>query len=110
MNVFKKTCFECGAKVDILYENKCEDCFTTLNPPIEEVKPITLKVDNKSKEISYNSHFYPPEEIEKMLPNIMKKRVVINPLYTLNKVWIEDFKIKGSKVIFDVCVDCDLKD
>ena len=110
MSVFKKTCCECGAKVDKLYEGKCEDCFTMIHPPIEEIKPITLKVDNKSKEISYNSHFYPANEIEQMLPNIMKKRVVLNELYNLNEVWIENFQIKGNKVIFDVCVDCDLKE
>lgn len=109
MVVFKKTCFECGAKVDNLYQGKCENCILETQPPILEIKPVTFKIDNKSKDIFYGSSFFKQEKIKEMLPDIMKKRVIINDFYILNDLWIENFQIKGNRIIFDVCVDCALK-
>lgn len=108
--VFLKTCFNCGKKTEKTYENMCETCFKQINPPIANLKPINFKICNFTKQICYNSYYYPQEEILEMLPNIVKKKIEINPKYNLNQINIKDFQIVGHKVSFDIEVDCNLKE
>ena len=107
---FLKTCFECGAQVKKLYEGKCENCFKEENPPVKEVKQVTFKIDNVSKKICYNNHFYEQDQIEKMLPDIMKRRVIMNKNYVFKDLEIENFEIDGHKLIFDLVVESEFKD
>jgi len=107
MSVFKKTCFECGEKVDSLKNGMCEVCFKEQFPPIKEIKTLNLKTCNVCGKISYNNHFYEVDEFEDMIPDIMKKRVTLNEGYVLNSIEVNDFEVKGAKVCFDVRVDCD---
>lgn len=108
--MFKKTCYECGAKVDVLYEGKCENCYSETSPPIAEIKPLNLKYCNSCKKIHYNNLLLTKKEIEERLPNIVKKNLVIDENYKLKKLEINNFEIEGPKVIFDVNVDCELKE
>ncbi len=107
--MFLKTCFSCGAKVKDLYEGNCEECFKKENPPISELKQINFKICNMSKKICYKSVYYDQEKIFKMMPDIIKKHLIINPHYILKDFQIENFEIEGHKVRFDLEVDCDLK-
>lgn len=107
MSVFKKTCFECGSKVDEVRENLCLDCYKELHPPIAEIKPLNVKVCTVCEKISYNNHFFEVVEFEELLPDIMKKRVVLNDGYRLNSVEIFDLQIRGRQLEFNVEVDCD---
>jgi NMD protein affecting ribosome stability and mRNA decay len=107
--MFKKTCYECGAKVDILFEGKCEKCYNEESPPIKEIKPLNMKYCNSCKKIHYNNQLLTIDEIKKRIKDIVKKHLVINENYKLNKLEINNFEIEGSKVIFDVKVDCDLE-
>lgn len=107
--VFKKVCFECGAKEEKLYEGKCLKCFKTDVLPIKEIKEINLKICNQCSKIHYNSGFYTVDEIEEMLPTIVKNRMIIDPNYILKKLDINNFEVRGSKLSFDISVDCDLK-
>ena len=109
MSVFKKQCFVCGKKDDVLYEQQCEDCFTQNYPPIKEIKPLSLKIDNITGDISYNNHYYSQDEFFLLLPKIMKKNIVLHPRYSLKQYAIEDIHIKGHRLFFDVVVECDLK-
>ena len=109
MSVFKKRCFACGEQADQLFEGKCEECLVEEMPPIKEVKPITLKIDNQTKQICYNNYYYNQEVFFKMLPDIAKKNLVLNEHYVLKELKIENILVKGHKLEFDIEVDCDLK-
>lgn len=109
MSVFKKLCFNCGNKVDFLKEGLCENCYKEQFPPIKEIKQLNLKSCNVCSRISYNNHFYSVDEFEDMLDDILRKKVVLNEGYKLNSVHANDLEIKGTKVSFDVSVDCDLE-
>ncbi len=104
---FKKTCFECGKKVDNLYDGKCEDCFKDNNPPVKEIKPLNLKICNMCKKIHYNNQLLTLDEIEELLPTTMKKRIILNEGYKLKEIEIEDFEQIGNKIVFNLKVDCD---
>lgn len=105
---FMKRCFSCGEKVEKLHEGLCEVCNKEQNPPIKEIKPANMKYCNECCRVHYNNIMRTMEEIEEMLPNIMKSRVILNPGYKLNSLDIHNFKRKGNKLSFDVEVDCDL--
>jgi hypothetical protein len=109
MSVFKKRCFLCGKQTNRLYDQHCEECFSQEFPPIKEVKPISLKVDNITQDICYNNHYYPQKEFFKMLPEIMKKNIVLNQGYVLKEYSLENIEVKGHKLLFDIHVDCDLE-
>lgn len=104
-----KTCFACGAKVKDLYESKCEECYKLSFPPIKELKPMTFKICNHTKRIWYNNVYHEPAYVQEMLPNWTKKNLILNDRYTLKKLDIENFEIKGHKLVFDVTVDCTLR-
>ena len=106
---FLKTCYSCGSKVEKLFDGICSECVKEQFPPIEQVKPINFKIDNMSGQISYNNIYYDVDKIEEMLPSIVKKNIVINENYVLNDLDIQNFEVKGSKLSFDIEVDCDLK-
>lgn len=108
--MFKKTCYECGNKIDVLYEGKCEKCFTSENPPISEIKPLNIKYCNHCKKINYNNQYYEPVEFVERIVDLIKKNIIINQNYTLKELKIENFEIIGEKVAFDIEVDCDLKE
>ena len=110
MSLFKKTCFDCGSKVDDLYDGRCEDCLKQEFPPIKELKQINFKFCNSTKKVCYNNYFYEREKIEEMLPDIVRKNLVLNDHYDLNELFIENFRIEGHKVSFDVGVDASIKD
>jgi len=74
---FKKTCFECGSKVNKLYNGVCIECFKETNPPVMEIKPLNIKICNMCKKIHYNNQLLEVEEFEKLLPSIMKKRIIL---------------------------------
>lgn len=107
--MFKKTCYSCGAKVNELYDGICGSCLKEQRPPIREVKHLNFKICNMSKKIKYKNYFYEQEEIEKMIPDIMKKQVIIDEAYKLKDLKVKNFEINGHNVSFDVEVDCDLK-
>jgi nonsense-mediated mRNA decay protein 3 len=109
MNVFKKTCYNCGKKVDKLYDNLCEECFLEKYPVIEEIKPIKIKFCNMCKKIHYKKSTIEPEEFLEKLPKLIEKNIKINNKYKLNSIKIENFEIDGIKVNFDVVFDFDLK-
>ncbi|MEC8339618.1 MAG: NMD3-related protein [Nanoarchaeota archaeon] len=109
MSMFKKTCFSCGAKVDKLYEGICEDCVKEQYPPIYEIKPMNLKICNVTKTICYNNYYQEFDEIKKILPDIAKKHVVLNPQYELVSLQVENIEIIGNKLGFDINVECELK-
>lgn len=106
--MFKKTCFDCGAKVDIVYEGLCENCYKEQNPPIKEIKPINMKYCNKCKKIVYSNQYYTKDEIKEKINDIVKKNLIINDGYILNEIKVLNFKVEGSKVSFDVEIDSDL--
>lgn len=105
---FMKQCFSCGAKVKTLYDGICESCLKEQFPPIKEVKPLNFKICNFSKKISYNNHFYEPEKIIDMLPDIVFKNVILNDHYKLNSIQIDNIEIDGHKFGFDIEVDCEI--
>jgi len=107
MSVFKKTCFECGAKVDKLIDGRCEECFRQEFPPIKNLKPIKALYCNNCKSIKYNNATISREEFEERMPLIVKKYLILNENYKLNDIKIFNFKIKNNKVEFDFEVDCD---
>lgn len=109
MSMFKKTCFSCGAKVDILFEGICEECVKEQYPPIYEIKPINLKICNVTKRISYNNYYHDFEELKKILPDITKKHVILNPQYELKELKLDNIELNGNKIGFDLEVDCELK-
>lgn len=108
--VFKKMCFECGAKEDKLYEGKCLKCYKGEVLPIKEIKETNFKICNQCTKIHYNSGLYTVDEIEDMLPSIIAKRIVLNKGYVLTDLEIENFELKGSRLCFDVSVDTELKE
>lgn len=108
--MFKKTCYACGAKVDKLYDGICLACFKEQHKPIEEIKPVKFKICNFTKQISYKNMYYDEEEIKEMLPDIVKKNIVINPFYKLEKIDIENFEVDGHMLRFEVIAHCDLEE
>jgi len=108
MSKFKKTCFICGEKTEKIYSSMCEECFKEKFPPIEELKPLNVKVCNMCKKVNYSNHYMEPEEFEKRFPQIVKKNLIINDKYTLNDLKISNFKINGERVSFQLEVDCTL--
>ena len=109
MNVFKKTCFECGNKVDNLIDGRCENCFKAEFPPIKELKPIKALYCNNCKSIKFNNATISQKEFKDRMPTIVKKNLILNENYILKNIEISNFKIKNNKVEFDFEVDCDLK-
>ena len=108
--MFKKTCFNCGNKVDKIYNGLCEECFKTDNPPIKEIKPINIKYCNSCKKLAYSNQYYTQKEIEEKINDIVKKHTVLNDNYVLNSLEVTNFNIDGAKVNFDVEIDCDLNE
>lgn len=108
--MFKKTCFNCGNKVDLVYNGLCEDCFKKQNPPIQEIKPINIKYCNVCKKLIYNNQYYSQEEIEEKIEEIVNKNLILNEGYKLKELNITNFEINGGKVSFDVEVDAKLNE
>lgn len=109
MSMFKKTCFSCGNKVDELYESQCEDCYKQEFPPIKEIKPLNIKVCNMCGKIYLGHTLITFEELKERLPLNVTKNTILNEGYILNSVSIKNLKLTREKIIFDVEVDCDLK-
>lgn len=107
--MFKKTCFECGAKIEDVYEGMCQSCYKEKNPPIKEIKPINIKYCNSCKRLFYNNQMYYPEEIENKIEEIVAKNLILDEKYELKKLTVENFIIEKATVNFDVEIDCDLK-
>jgi NMD protein affecting ribosome stability and mRNA decay len=107
MSVFKKSCFECGKKVDVVKNNLCFECYKEQNPPIKEMKAMNIKYCNICGRIHYNNYFYDVDEFEEVLPQLLKKRIEISEGYNLNSITVEDFEVRSSKIGFDVKVDVD---
>lgn len=108
--VFKKTCFECGAKEEKLYEGKCIKCYRGEVLPIKEIKETNFKICNQCSKIHYNSGLYTVDEIEEMLPSIILKRITLNKGYILKNLEINNFELKGSKLIFDIDIETQLQE
>lgn len=108
--MFKKTCYECGAKVDTLFEGLCNKCISEDSPPIQEIKPLNLKYCNSCKKININNQLITKEELIKRLPDIVKRNIKINKNYKLENLEIKNFNIEGDKITFDVGVNCELKE
>ena len=106
---FLKTCYECGAREEKLYDGKCEDCFKKACPPIEEVKPINIKYCNTCKKIHYQNQLITREELIERLPDIARRNTVIDKHYSLNYIELENVEIKGDEVSFDITAHCSLK-
>lgn len=108
MSIFKKTCIDCGSKVDEVKEGLCYNCYSELNPPIKEIQETNLKICNECRRIHYNNAIFTIDEIKEMLPNILKKRIILNEGYKLESLNISDFKIKNSKISFDINAETNL--
>lgn len=106
--MFKKVCYNCGAKVDSVHDGLCLKCFKKEEPPIKEIKPINLKYCNMCMKIHLNNSLYTFEQLGEVLPTVMKKRVVLNEGYKLNSLQIKDLQRQGNKILFDIVVDCDI--
>jgi len=106
---FKKTCFKCGIKTEKLYNNLCEKCFKKEFPPIKEIKPINIRYCNMCFKLYIGNSIVEKEEFIERLPYLVKKNLILNEKYKLNKLFIEDLEIKGNKISFEIIVDCDLK-
>ena len=78
-------------------------------PPVKEVKPMSFKICNQTRNIFFNNGYHDEAHVEKMLPSWVKNYVVLNEKYKLNSISIDNFKVKGHKLVFDIVVDCDLK-
>ena len=108
--VFKKIFFECGAKEDSLYEGKCIKCYKGEFLPIKEIKETNFKICNQCSRIHYDSGLYTVDEIEEMLPSIINKRIILNPGYTLKNLSIDNFELKGNRLVFDINIDTELNE
>jgi NMD protein affecting ribosome stability and mRNA decay len=104
---FQKTCFSCGKKTNELYDSLCEDCFKKEHPPIKKLNEINLKICNSCKKIHYENQLLTIEEIQKMLPNIVKKKIEIDKSYKLNEIIIKNFFSEKNKINFDIKIDVD---
>ena len=109
MSVFKKSCFSCGKKVDTLNEGMCDECYVEKFPPIKEIKPLNVKICNQCGKIHFNNSLYKVEDFEKIVPDVMKKKVVLNEGYKMNSLHIKDFEIESNKLKFGLEVDSDFK-
>lgn len=109
MSKFKKICFNCGKKIDFLYEGRCERCYKEKFPPIKEIKPLNIKVCNQCSKIYLGHSLISLEEFQERLPLNIAKNIVLNEGYILNDIIIKNFKLIKQKIRFDVEVDCDLK-
>ena len=106
--VFLKTCYNCGAKAKTLQNGMCENCFREETPPVKEIKELNLKICNSCKKIHYNNALMTQEEIAEILPQAMKKRVVMNEGYKLKDVKIDNLEFDKNKVLFDVRIESEL--
>lgn len=107
--VFKKICFECGAKEEKLYDGKCLKCYKGEFLPIKEIKETNFKICNQCRKIHYENGLFTVDKIEEMLPTIIEKRIVLNPGYKLKKLRIDNFEVVNNKLIFDIEIDTDFK-
>jgi NMD protein affecting ribosome stability and mRNA decay len=99
MSVFKKTCFNCGKKVDSLLEgNICSECYIENHPPIKEIKEVNLSICNECGRIHYSNALQTVEDIEEMLPKIMRDRIILNDGYIINSIEIKNFEVIRNKI------------
>jgi len=107
--MFYKMCYSCGKKEKKLYEGLCRDCYQEFYPGVEEIKPLNLKICNKCKKIHYKNNLYTLEEIEKILPEIMRDNVVLSSNdYVIEDVKIDNLNLDGNKLCFDINIDTKL--
>ena len=109
MSVFGKSCFECGEKTKSLISGRCYKCYEKSNSPVKEIKPINLKICNQCKKIHISNSLHTLDEIKRMLPNIMGKKIILNEGYTLKNVSITNFQLEGNKLVFSIKVKTDIK-
>ncbi len=109
MSIFGKSCFECGKKTKSLICGKCHKCYKKSYPPVKEIKPINLKICNQCKKIHINNSLHTLDEIKKILPNIMKKKITLNEGYTLKNISITDIGLEGNKLVFSMKIKTDIK-
>jgi NMD protein affecting ribosome stability and mRNA decay len=100
-----KQCFICGKKTNELFEGKCENCLKQNILLIKQIKESKFFICNHSKKICYKNSYYTKEDFLEILPKILKKNIVLNDEYKLNKIEIEDFEIDGHKLVFDANID-----
>ena len=100
-----RRCCECGAKAQRLYDNRCEACYQELFPPIKEIKPLNIKRCNQCGRFHLGNQLYDEAGLQEVLPQFVRKQLVLNPQYQLESLSIEDFSIEGEEVQFDVVVD-----
>ena len=108
-DLFKKRCFVCGEKADTLYESMCENCYKENHPPIKEIKSLNIKICNMCGKIHYNNSLYYYEDFIELLPDVMKKRVILNEGYKFIDLDIINLERIGNKITFDVQVKSELE-
>jgi len=104
-----KLCYVCGNKEKSLFEGMCEECFRKKSEPVEDFKPLNLKICNMCKKIHYKNQLYTLEEFYTILPKILKERLVINKNYILKSISIENYGLDKEDLIFDTNIDFQLK-
>lgn len=101
-----KICYVCGAKEKQLIEGRCEKCFKEEVPPVEEIKPLNLKICNSCGKVHFKNSLYTIDEIENILPDIIKENIVLSsPVYVIDEIEIENFNVKGNKISFDIGIN-----
>ena len=103
--MFLKTCFKCGKKCETLSEdNLCDDCLKG-DSLIEKLKLPNFKVCNYTKKIFYQNKYFEEDEILKMLPQIMRKNIVLSNNSKIENINIFDFEIKSNTMFFKLKLD-----
>ncbi len=106
----KKTCYNCGKKVEKIKEGLCYDCFSKINPPLEDIKPINIKFCNGCKKLFFQNKYLEFDDFKKILEKNIEKYIKLNREYILKEVKIENLEYDKGKVSFDVTVETDIKE
>ena len=106
--MIQKICFSCAEKTQKLNNGKCLKCILKDINILENSKMPNFKICNVTGKIFYKNIYHDKEDIENMLPNILKKNIKSKDL-NLTNFEIRNFEISGHKMIFDLDINIDLK-
>ncbi len=107
--VLLKLCYSCGKKTQKIISGLCENCLKVDIPVVKELKEMNFKICNQTKKLYYKNKYFEEEEFKTLLPNFIKKNIILNDPYQLNEITIPFFEVDGHILIFDIEIDYDLK-